>query len=221
MHRPHKRILPNTFLLKFSNLSSLSSHLMKWSLIAFSLLLISGIARTIQAEEMDINLDGTPAKPSRKAFILAFGAGYSIGSDLGLQPQLGLYRDLPKSWQTGLRLRLATPNSKALYDNLPQISLDFRKLWLGDEGTDPYRNSEYFSLSLGGYLAYEFSGDKIGLSPLGALTLGKYWMPFDESPFGLDIYLELSRLFSGHLLKSSELVFITTGINFIYVLPKL
>ena len=175
---------------------------------------------SVFASEVELNLeDGSPVAKPRKAFMLNAGMGYSIGNSLGLQPQLGGYLDLPKSWQAGLKIRLVTSNTVDLYDYFPQTSLDIRKSWLGDEGSDPVRNSEYFGLSIGGYLAYGFGGEKIGLRPLGAIELGKYWMPFDNLPFGMDISLELSRFFSGHLGDRAELVFITTSLSCFYVLP--
>ncbi len=171
------------------------------------------------APETAINLDGTPQAAARKAFIPEVGAAYSIGGDLGIQPELAGYLDLPNSWQAGFRARSILEKSRTSYDYLPQVSLELRKLWLGDEGGDPVSNSEYFSLSLGGYLAYSFNGRKTWINPLGALALGKYWMPFENQPYGLDLSLELSRLITGHLLGRSQLVYITTGLRLFYVLP--
>lgn len=171
------------------------------------------------AAEPDINLDGTPVVVARKAVLLEVSGNYSIGSELGWQPQLGGYMDLKKSWQAGLHARLATPNAKTLYDILPEVSLELRKLWLGDEDHEPIRNSEYFSIALGGVMAYAFDGVKTGPRPLAAMAFGKYWMPFDNQPFGLDISLELSRIISGHLRDHTNLVFITTGLALFYVLP--
>lgn len=173
----------------------------------------------IHSQEPDINLDGTPAKAARRSWILELGSEYSIGGNLGWQPQLGGYLDLPSSWQSGLHARIVTMDASGWYDIFPQVSFELRKLWLGDEGADPIRNSEYFEMSVGGFLAYGFNGEKVGVRPLGALALGKYWMPFDNQPFGMDISLELSRCFSGHLPGHSDLVFITTGLALFYVLP--
>jgi hypothetical protein len=166
-----------------------------------------------------LNVDGTPIPPPRRALVLELGAAYSIGSDLGVQPELASYLDLPNTWQAGLRARSILAKSDSGYDYLPQVSLEIRKLWLEDEGTDPVRNSEYFSMSVGGYFAYDFNGKKTWLKPLGSLALGKYWMPFDNQPYGLDLSMELSRLFFGHLQGRSQLVYITIGLQLFYVLP--
>jgi hypothetical protein len=183
------------------------------------LLSLASSATSISADEIDLNPDGTPVPKAKKSLIGELGTGYSIGTDLGWQPHLGGYLDLPGTWQAGLHSRFSNLKASEFYDYFPQISLEVRKLWLGDEGADPVRNSEYFSVSIGGFFAYEFNGEKIGLRPLGALSLGKYWMPFDKQPYGLDISLELSRFFAGHLLDHSELVFITTSVAVFYAWP--
>jgi hypothetical protein len=174
---------------------------------------------TASASEPTLNLDGTPQTAPRRALVLELGAAYSIGSDLGVQPELASYLDLPKTWQAGFRARSVLAKSDSGYDYLPQVSLEVRKLWLEDEGTDPVRNSEYFSMAVGGYFAYDFNGKKTWLKPLGTLALGKYWMPFDNQPYGLDLSMELSRLFFGHLQGRSQLVYITIGLKTFYVLP--
>lgn len=174
----------------------------------------------IRADEPDINLDGTPAVAARKSVVLELSGNYSIGNGMGWQPQLGGYLDLVQFWQAGIHARLATMDAKDVYDYLPEISLNLRKLWLGDEGPDPIRNSEYFCMSLGGVMAYEFSGERIGPRPLAAIAFGKYWMPFDNQPFGLDISLELARLLSGHIRDHTNLMFLTTGVALFYVLPR-
>jgi hypothetical protein len=159
-------------------------------------------------------------KPRIKpATIAEAGAAVAIGSDLGTQPQLGSFRDLPGSWQLGLQVRFDPGDAAAGYDYLPQADLGLRKLWLGDEDSEPIRNSEYFSLSLGGFFAYNFNGKRAGLKPFGTLSLGKYWMPFDNRPLGMDLNLELTRYLSGHLPNRSETTYITLGLHLFYLLP--
>lgn len=187
--------------------------------LILNLLILSTTGLCLADPEANINLDGTPQTAARKACVLEMGAGYSIGSDLGMQPELAGYLDLPRSWQAGIHARSILEKSQVAYDYLPQVSLEIRKLWLGDEGADPVSNSEYFSLSVGGYFAYSFNGRKTWINPLGSVALGKYWMPVEKLPFGLDLSLELSRFVTGHLQGRSQLVFITTGLKLFYVLP--
>jgi hypothetical protein len=187
-------------------------------LIPVLLLIVCLASRAAAADYSPPLEEGGEIKP-RLSTMIEGGAAFSIGSDLGLLPQLGCYRDLPHSWQAGLQARVHPRDAKAGYDYLPQIGLNVRKLWLGDEDGEPIRNSEYFGLALGGFFAYDFEGARAGLKPFGTLSLGKYWMPFDNQPFGLDLNLDLTRYISGHLPGRSELVFITLGVNFFYVLP--
>lgn len=151
--------------------------------------------------------------------LLSAGGVFAIGSDLGLLPHLACFRDLPHSWQVGLDARIATHDAKVAYDYRPLIGLNVRKLWIGEEDVSPIRNSEYFGVTLGGYFAYDFEGTESGLNPFGTLSMGKYWMPFDTQPYGLDLNLELTRFISGHLPGRSELVFITLGASLFYALP--
>ena len=69
------------------------------------------------------------------------------------------------------------------------------------------------------FFAYDFNGEKAGPKPYGTLSLGKYWMPFDNQPLGLDLNLELTRYFSGLLPGRTELVYATVGIHVFYVIP--
>ncbi len=163
--------------------------------------------------------DGSEPPRIKPATLLVGGASVAVGSDLGTQPQLGCFRDLPASWQLGLQVRFAPAGAKRGYDYLPLTDVSVRKLWLGDEDTQPIRNSEYFGLSLGGYFAYDFGGLEAGLKPFGTLDLGKYWMPFDNRPLGLDLNLELTRYLSGHLPNRSETTYITIGLHMFYLLP--
>lgn len=163
--------------------------------------------------------DGTEKVPAKASTIIEAGSSIAIASDLGAQPQLGAFRDLSETWQAGLQIKVKPGGGASGYDFLPQANLGIRMLWLGDEDGIPMRNSEYFGLSIGGFFAYDFKGEQAGLRPFGTLSLGKYWMPFENQPLGLDLNLELSRYFYGHLPGRSELVYITTGIYLFYVLP--
>lgn len=163
-------------------------------------------------------LDGTEAPPAGPDLMVEGGTALAIASDLGAQPQLGCFRDLG-SWQLGLQVRIAPAHARSGYDYLPQTNLQVRKSWLGDGDTGAVRNSEYFGLSLGGFFAYNFNGEKAGLKPYGSLTLGKYWMPFENTPFGLDLNLELTRYLSGHLPTRSETTYVTLGLHLFYQVP--
>jgi hypothetical protein len=182
----------------------------------FIFLLALSVAPARAAEELPEGLEPPPVELST---IVAGGASIAIGSDLGTQPQLGCFRDLPGSWQVGLQVRFAPAGAERGYDYRPLTNVSFRKLWLGDEDTQPIRNSEYFGLSLGGYFAYDFGGNQIGLKPFGTVDLGKYWMPFDNRPFGLDLNLELTRYLTGHLPNRSETAYLTLGLHLFYLVP--
>ncbi|MEO7426784.1 MAG: hypothetical protein ABI036_16480 [Fibrobacteria bacterium] len=163
--------------------------------------------------------DGLEPPPVELSTIIAAGASVAIGSDLGTQPQLGCFRDLPGAWQVGLQVRFALAEAERGYDYRPITDISFRKLWLSDEDTHPIRNSEYVGLSVGGYFAYDFGGNQIGLKPFGTVDLGKYWMPFDNSPLGLDLNLELTRYLTGHLPNRSETAYVTLGLHVFYLIP--
>lgn len=177
------------------------------------------------SQESRINLDGTPFIPAKKLWLLEGGVGYSIGSGIGFQPELAAYTDLnnfkylPGVWQGGFHTRVVLEKSESNYDFLPQINLELRKIWLGEEGASPLVNSEYFSFSLGSFFGYTFDGEQSWFNPIGSLAMGKYWMPLEKEPFGLDLSLELSRLFTGHLQGFSQLTYVTTCIRFFYIIP--
>jgi hypothetical protein len=165
--------------------------------------------------------DGSDAPKSAGKGILEAGTAMPIGSDFGFQPQFGGYLDFARSWQAGLQLRFSPSHASEAYDHLPQASVHIRKVWYGDGEGDvaAIRNSEYFGLAVGGFFGYGFDGEKSGLNPFGNLALGKYWMPFDELPYGLDLSIELTRYVTGHLPGRTVQVFIATGINVFYLLP--
>lgn len=169
--------------------------------------------------ESEINLDGTPVIHPPKKFLLEGGVDYSIGSGIGWQPELAGYYDLPGYWQTGFHTRMVFTNAKANYDLLPQVNLEFRKMWVGEEGASPLVNSEYISFSVGSFFGYTFDGYQSWFNPIGSIAMGKYWMPIEKQPFGLDLSLELSRLFTGHLQGFSQLTYVTTCIRVFYIIP--
>ena len=149
------------------------------------------------------------------------GSAVAIGSRLGALPQAGAYRDLPGAWQAGVQARFALGPARVAYDYLPMASVSLRKLWLGDEDVAPIRNSEYFGVSLGAYFSYDFQGGRGGPRPMGSILLGKYWMPFESSPWGLDLSLDLTTLklpffTSGHLPGHSEQIIVACAANLFY-----
>jgi hypothetical protein len=183
-------------------------------------LLIAALAYSgAPASDDGLAADGTEMPPVKLSTVAEAGSAIPIGSDLGAQPQIGIFRDITDAWQLGFQARVTPGGAKAGYDFLPQMNLVARFLWLGDEGVSQIRNSEYFGFAAGGFFAYNFDGEKAGLKPVASFSLGKYWMPFENQPLGLDLNLELSRYFSGHLPGRSELVYITTGIHLFYVIP--
>jgi hypothetical protein len=164
-------------------------------------------------------LDGSDNPRPKRTVVLEAGPAFAISSDPGVQPQVGGYMDVTRSLQVGFQARISPLEASFAYDLLPQVSAGIRMLWLADETAEPIRNSEYFGASLGGYFAYDFRGARAGLRPFGTLALGKYWMPFDNRPFGLDLDIELTRYLSGHLPGRTELMFVTCGIDLFYELP--
>ena len=184
-------------------------------IVSIALLLCAAFALA----EGDLAADGTEKPPAKLSTLIEGGSSLDIGSSLGALPQIGAFRDLSETWQLGLQARMSPGGASSAYAFLPQISLGMRMLWLGDEDAQPVRNSEYFGMAGGGYFAYNFDGEEAGLRPFGTLSLGKYWMPFDNQPLGLDLNLELTRYFSGHLPGHSELVYITFGIQLFYAIP--
>ena len=145
------------------------------------------------------------------------GMDAGLGEKLLWQPQVGAYLDVPWDLQLGLQIRSDLAADER-YDWLPQIGLQLRKLWLGDEDKLSVENSEYFCATVGGYFAYDFGGVHSGLRPFGSVTGGKYWMPFAGMPAGLDLYLGYTRYFMGHLPGKSSVDFISGGINVFRVL---
>jgi hypothetical protein len=189
--------------------------------LAFALAAVPGRAH---AEEPDFPPEDGAARPERRFTLAEAGYAFAIGSKLGSLPQIGCFRDLPDSWQAGIQARIAPGGASTAYDYLPLANLSLRKLWLGDDGSDPIRNSEYFGVSLGVFFGYDFGGKRDGMRPMGSISLGKYWMPFESRPLGLDLSLDLTTLKlpfsnSGHLAGSSDQVIVTCGANLFYAIP--
>jgi hypothetical protein len=155
----------------------------------------------------------------RKVFLAAGGLEFPIVGGEHAQPQLAGYMDLPMELQAGIKLRLDLLSARSPYDHIPQGALHLRKIWLSDQDTSSVRNSEYISISAGAYAAYDFKGDRIGARPFGGVTLGKYWMPFEALPYGLDLSLELTRYFLGHPPNIPVNHFLSASVNVFAVLP--
>lgn len=177
-----------------------------------------------RAEEPGLLPDEAERRPTRLFTLVEAGYALAIGSKLGSLPQIGCFRDLPGNWQAGFQARIAPHGAGTGYDYRPFATVGVRKLWLGEEGADPIRNSEYFGIALGGYYGYDFGGQRIGLTPMGSVSLGKFWMPFDSRPFGLNLSLDLNSLkipffASGHLAGSSDQVIVTCGGSLFYAIP--
>lgn len=188
---------------------------------AFLLALASVPAR---AAEPGLPPEEGETRGDRQFTLIEAGSQFGIAADLGALPHLACFRDLPHAWQAGVQARMAPALARTAYDYLPLMSVSLRKLWLGDEEIAPIRNSEYFGVGLGAYFAYDFQGGRGGPRPFGTLSLGKYWMPFEGRPLGIDLDLDLTTLKlplapSGHLSGRSEQVFITCGLNLFYAFP--
>lgn len=177
-----------------------------------------------RAEEPELPPEEGASGAHRHFTLAEAGYALAIGSKLGSLPKLACFRDLPDSWQAGIQARLAPGGARTAYDYLPLADLSLRKLWLGDEGSDPIRNSEYFGIALGVFFGYDFAGKRDSMRPMGSVTVGKYWMPFESRPLGLDLSLDLTTLKlpfsnSGRLRGSSDQVIVSCGANLFYAIP--
>ncbi len=188
------------------------------------LALLVSIAPPVRAQGPDPLAEyGEPAK-ARKETLAEAGAAVAVGSRMGSLPRIAFYRDLPKAWQWGAEAKMALRSAEAAYDYLPLLGVSLRKLWLGDGDTASIRNSEFIGFTLGTYFAYDFQGDRDGPRPMAAVSIGKYWMPFENRPLGLDLTLDLMTLklpflTSGHLSGQSDQVVVTFGLNLFYAFP--
>src|SRR6187549_2151091 len=97
---------------------------------SFAAFAISFLVSAAAPAAAEYNPDGSEPPPVKLSTLIAAGAAVAIGSDLGTQPQLGCFRDLPGSWQLGMQARLNPADAKVGYDFLPQVNLAVRKLWL-------------------------------------------------------------------------------------------
>jgi hypothetical protein len=192
---------------------------LRWAAIGtLALAALSAPARAADAEPLP---EDGEIHPDRMYTLVEAGSAFAIGSKLGSLPQLAAFKDLPGGWQAGAQARFAIGSAHVGYDYLPLASVSLRKLWVGDEESVPIRNAEYFGIALGAYPAYDFDGARAGMRPLGALALGKYWMPFESHPFGLDLNLDLMTLKlpllpSGHLSGHAEQVVVSCAVNLFY-----
>jgi hypothetical protein len=187
-------------------------------------LMLAGTTGGVRAAEPEQLPEEGQIHKERMFTLLEAGSGFAIGSKLGSLPQLGIFRDLPGAWQAGAQARFAIGPAVTAYDYRPLASLSLRKLWFGDEDTVPIRNSEYFGIGLGIYYAYDFDGTRLGARPMGSIDLGKYWMPFESHPLGLDLNIDLTSLklpflASGHMAGQSEQVVVTFGVSLFYAIP--
>ena len=204
-----------------------------WSArMAAAAALLFAFSVAAQADDYSPSLD--EAQPANVRPTLVSGGGLiGIGSDLGVLPRLAAYLTFPHAWQLGMHGRIAPQLAQEPYDYLPLLGLEVRKVWMKDEDIDPIHNSEYFGVTLGNYFAYDFDGEKLGPRPFLGFAMGKYWMPLDHQPFGLDLDLGLTWLIpditffsgdevwmlGGHLPGRSEQTFITLGASIFYAIP--
>ncbi|MDQ3003655.1 MAG: hypothetical protein M3Y08_20655, partial [Fibrobacterota bacterium] len=135
----------------------------KGSLAAAALIVLLAAVLLARPISAGVSSDGLEKPPVVMSTLVEAGPVIAIASSLGLQPQIGIFRDLPYFLQTGIQARIAFTGESEGYDILPQVDLSIRKLWLGDEDAKPISNSEYFGVSIGGFFAYDFIGQKVGL----------------------------------------------------------
>lgn len=180
--------------------------------LAAALLLLALLLPAPAAAQDDL-LPFSPESRRRRALIAAAGAEFPISGSQGVQPQLAGYLDLPFSLQAGLKARFTLEGAASDYDYIPQVALHLRRLWLSDQDSSTVGNSEYGAVIVGGYPAYDFVGERSGARPFLSLAIGKYWMPFENAPYGLDFSLEITRFIDGHPPGNSRVSFLTCGLN--------
>ena len=167
----------------------------------------------------DAYLDPSPEARRKRAALVGGGLDFPVVGSQGVQPHLAGYLDLPRALQIGLKARVDPVKARTGYDYLPQVGLHLRQLWLSDQDSSTVRNSEYFTVIIGGYYAYDFLGNRAGPRPFLALALGKHWMPFNNQPFGLDFCLEMDRYFDGVPQRKPRTIFLTAGVSLFRAFP--
>lgn len=190
-------------------------------LIAVLLALLSLPAVAAAGAEGDPEswLDPSPESRRGRSALLSGGLDFPVVGSQGVQPHLAGYLDLPRALQIGLKARVDPVKARTGYDYIPQIGLQLRQLWLSDQDSSTVRNSEYFTVIIGGYYAYDFLGNRAGPRPFLALALGKHWMPFNNQPFGLDFSLEMERYFDGVPQRKPRTIFLTAGVSLFRAFP--
>jgi hypothetical protein len=138
------------------------------------------------------------------------------GMNLNRCPGAGAYFEFRRSWQTGLELRSWLPRGESAYDGSPEADIHLRKVWLAAEERASLRNSEYVDLALGVFPSYRNDGNRAGLQGHARITIGKYWTPLAEMPWGFDIGLSLGRYFVGHPPGFSHPDIITASLAIFY-----
>jgi hypothetical protein len=189
------------------------------AIFACSLLSAFSVPRAAEEGSPEAYLESQRPDGARKrVFLGAVGLEFPVVGSQGIQPALSAFWDLPRSLLVGLKVRTDFGMAETGYDYIPQAAVHLRQLWLSDQDTATVRSSEYFSLGLGGYAAYDFRGERSGAKPFAAIILGKYWMPYENQPFGFDFGLEITRYFDGHPPFKERNHFLSVGVNLFRVL---
>lgn len=183
-----------------------------------ALALLAAPARAAEGDP-ESYLEPSPEARRGRTAVAAGGVDFPIVGSQGVQPHLAGYLDLPRGLQLGLKARVDPVKARIGYDYIPQVGIHLRQLWLGDQDSSTVRNSEYFSVIVGGYYAYDFLGGRAGPRPFLAFALGKHWMPFNDQPFGLDFCLELDCYFDGVPQRKPRTIFLTAGVSLFRAFP--
>lgn len=191
---------------------------MKAALLA-ALLSIAAVPAAAAEGDPESYLDPSPESRRKRVALVGGGLEFPVVGSQGDQPHLACYLDLPRALQLGLKARFDPGMAEEDYDYLPQVGLHIRQLWLNDQDSSTVRNSEYITLVIGTYFAYDFLGEPSGAKPFLAFALGKYWMPFNNRPFGLDFCLEITRYFDGHPPHKPRNHFLTVGVSLFRAIP--
>ncbi len=126
------------------------------------------------------------------------------GIDWQRELLLGFAWQVQPNWQAGLRITSDALLTNIGFEQIPQLVLWGKVLLKGEN--EASSNAEYFVMGFGWYNGYPSvsrfdilgnpQNEHLWWQPLFFLGAGKYWKPFDNIPWGLDLSLEYTRTMS-------------------------
>ncbi len=106
------------------------------------------------------------------------------------------------AWQASLHATLEKRKGVDGLNAISGIGLHILRIWFDESNEHPLENSEFLFAAFNLHHNYQ---ESLGhLRPQLGLGLGKYWKPFDNIPLGLDLQVELSRVFFGVLRPEAD-----------------